>query len=326
MRGAKVEHRFPFENIYVEDVHIASIRSSCGCTKPSVVKTLLKTYDQSEIVATVDTRSFTGRREATVTVDIDRPFRAEVQLHVYAYIRQDVVVQPGEAKFESVAQGTPANQTLTVTYAGRADWQILQVKTASPYLQATAVERSRVQGLVTYDLEVQLKPNIPAGYLRDQLILVTNDRVTSASQVPVAVEAMIVPAVQVRPSPLSLGILRPGQPAKKVLVVQGKRPFRVLSVTSADGRFKFEVPGEAKDVQLVPVTFLPDDKPGRIVGKIRIETDVAGAPVLEVKVDGQIVPLAPAAPTQAAPPAGTPAPAAPGTPAGAPPKAAEIDT
>ena len=31
-RGAKAEYRFVFENLYMEDVHIAGAYSSCGCT------------------------------------------------------------------------------------------------------------------------------------------------------------------------------------------------------------------------------------------------------------------------------------------------------
>ena len=31
-RGAKAEYEFVFSNIYLEDVHVASVRTSCGCT------------------------------------------------------------------------------------------------------------------------------------------------------------------------------------------------------------------------------------------------------------------------------------------------------
>ena len=140
-RGAKVEHRFAFSNPYVETVHVASVESSCHCTEPTAPKPEVKTYEQSEIVATIDTRHFTGQREATLTVHFDQPFPATAQLHVYAYIRSDVVVQPGEARFESIAQGTPATQKLTVTYAGRPDWKIVEVKTANPNLDAKVIER-----------------------------------------------------------------------------------------------------------------------------------------------------------------------------------------
>ncbi len=312
-RGAIAQHRFTFENIYLEDVHVASVRSSCGCTKATITNPSLKTYEESAIVATIDTRRFSRRREATITVVFDRPFPAEVQLHVYTYIRSDVVVQPGEAKFESVEQGSPASRTLNVSYAGRPDWKILQVQTNSPYIEASAIERSRTQGTVTYDLQVQLKPDAPPGYLRDQLVLITNDVVASATHVPVAVEAVIVPAAQVRPSPLSLGILHPGQTSSRNLVIQSKTPFRVLKATGPDARFTFKLPAESKTLQLLPVTFTADNAAGRVSGKIRIETDIAGTPVLEVSVDGQILapqseqPASPAATSSLAAPAAAPA-------------------
>jgi len=274
----------------------------------------VKTYEQSEIVATVDTRNFKGQREATIKVTFDQPFPAVVQLHVYAYIRGDVVVQPGEARFDSVAQGEPATQKLTVTYAGRPDWKIVDVRTTNPQLDAKATERSRTPEMITYDLQIQLKPGVPAGYLRDQVILVTNDANPKTTQVPVPVEARVVPAAQVRPSPLSLGILRPGQKTVKTLVVQAKAPFRVLKATGPDGRFSFNLPSEAKLVQLVLVTFTADAQTGRVAGKVRLETDIAGTPLLEVNVDGQIVAVGPAtpAPAQTPPPAETPA--TPGSP------------
>ena len=50
-RGAKTEFEFKLKNIYVEDVHIESVRSSCGCTTPSIKTEMLKTYETGAIVA-----------------------------------------------------------------------------------------------------------------------------------------------------------------------------------------------------------------------------------------------------------------------------------
>ena len=50
----------------------------------------MKTYEKGAIVATFNTNSFHGQRGATLTVIIDKPFYAEVQLHVRGYIRSDV--------------------------------------------------------------------------------------------------------------------------------------------------------------------------------------------------------------------------------------------
>ena len=34
-KGAKVEHRFTITNVFKENLEIASIHSSCGCTDPT---------------------------------------------------------------------------------------------------------------------------------------------------------------------------------------------------------------------------------------------------------------------------------------------------
>ena len=116
---AKVEHHFPFKNNSGYDVHIASVQSSCSCTVPELTKDLVKNGETAEVIARIDTRTFNGRREATVRVTIDRPVPAEVQLHVYCYIRSDVVVDPGEINFGFVDRGSPASCKVLVSYAGR---------------------------------------------------------------------------------------------------------------------------------------------------------------------------------------------------------------
>ena len=66
----------------------------------------LKTYEKGAIVATLNTPSFLGQRGATITVVLDKPFYAEVQLHVSGYIRSDVVFEPGSVQLGDLEQGT----------------------------------------------------------------------------------------------------------------------------------------------------------------------------------------------------------------------------
>jgi len=42
-RGAKAEYAFELTNLYLEDVHIASVRVTCGCTTPRIERDTLKT-------------------------------------------------------------------------------------------------------------------------------------------------------------------------------------------------------------------------------------------------------------------------------------------
>jgi hypothetical protein len=290
-RGAKVEYRFIVENIYEEDAHIQSVSSSCGCSKPKVNKTQLKTWEKAEVLVTVDTRGFLGRKDATITVVFDLPFRAEVQLHVYTYIRSDIVVQPGEVSFGSVLQGKEAKQTVNISYAGRSDWQIDRVECVNPNVEAVATETSRTPGLASYNLSVRLKPDTPPGYLREQLVLVTNDFDAKSARVPVSVEGLVVSPLTVRPSPLSMGATDAGRPLTRSIVVQGQTPFRITEIVSDDPRFRCEPSSEAKTVHILPVTFQTTDAktvPGLVKSKLLIKTDLPNSPAANVEVSATL--------------------------------------
>ena len=290
-RGAKVEHRFTLENLYLEDMGIAELHSSCKCIITEFSKEPIKTYQKAEILVTVDTRRFLGRKDATLKVVFAPPFdEAAVQLHVYCYIRSDVVFQPGVVGFGSVDRGEKTTRQLKVSYApGRPDWQILNVETANPHLEARASEVSRGPTKVIYDLLVTLRADAPVGYLKDHLILITNDHNQSATRVPLTVEGVVVAPVSVSPSPLPLGVLRTGQAVTRNLVVHGKTPFHIVNVAGPDERFRFALPEAAKPVQLIPVTFTADDRAGKVAGEIRIRTDLDQSETLVVKVDGLIL-------------------------------------
>jgi len=284
-RGAKVEHRFVLTNLYKEDIHISGARSSCGCTTPEISRPTLKTFEKGEVIAKFNTHSFLGQRSATVTVTIDRPFYAEVQLQISGYIRSDVVLTPGAVEFGSLDQGSGTEKKIKVHYAGRDDWQITGVKSANPHLEAQAAEISRGGGQVLYELTVRLKDDAPVGYLDEQLTVLTNDR--RATSFPVDVEGRIVPEVTIASS-LTLGTLSPGQQVKKQIIVKGKAPFRVLAVECDNPAFQFEIPGEAKSLHLIPVTFTAGETVGKVSQKIRIKTDLADSTVLETTAYAQI--------------------------------------
>jgi len=272
-RGAKAEYRFVFENLYMEDVHVVSVRTSCGCTTPSVENELLKTYDKGAVLAHFNTDTFLGQRGATLTVTIDKPFYAEVQLHVKGFIRGDVVVEPGSVQVGAIDQGVGADQTVTINYAGRSDWQITDVKSSNSYITAKAVETGRNYGQVSYALQVHVDPTAPAGYLDDHLMLMTNDE--AGQQVPVLVEGRIMPGITVSPTALFMGVVQPGQKVTKQLVVKSKKPFKILGITCEDKSFKFDTSKEnaAKELHLVPVTFTAGADAGKVMKTIKIETD-----------------------------------------------------
>jgi hypothetical protein len=278
-RGAKSEYRFVLSNRYVEDVHVAGVRSSCGCTSVWIEKPLLKTYEKGAIVAHFNTDKFTGRKGATITVTFDKPFRAQAQLHVTGEIRSNVQFEPGSVQFGTVDCGTPAEKTVQVTYSGRSDWEIVDVTSMNPHFSVRMEAVKARRGQVTYELFVRLDEQAPPGYLNDCLMLMTND--SKMPQIPLAVEGLVQAGISVTPTSLFMGVLQPGQKVTKQLVVRGKKPFRILSVKCDDNGecFLFD-PSTAsapKPLHLIPVTFVAGDQLGKVLKTIRIETDLEEA-------------------------------------------------
>jgi hypothetical protein len=271
-RDAKAVYRFEITNIYLDDIHVASARSSCGCTSVKVENPSLKTDEKGAIVASINTDSFFGQRGATITVTLDKPYRAEVQLHVSANIRTDVVFEPGSVQLGSVEQGTEADRSVDVKFTGRSDWKIQKVVSADPNITSEIQQTSRGNGQVAYKLSVHLGPNAPAGYIQDYLMLVAND----STQIPLAVEGLVKPPITVSPASLFMGVVKPGEKVTKQLVVKGTKPFKILSVSCDDKSFEFNLAAEEtpKALHLIPVTFAAGADAGKVANTIHIVTDL----------------------------------------------------
>jgi hypothetical protein len=274
-RGAKVEHRFNLENIYLEDAHIAWVRASCGCTTPTITKQTLKTWEKSQVVATVDTRSFLGQKDVTITVYFDRPFPLETQLTIHCNIRGDVVLQPGVAQFGSLVQGVGGKCKVHVSYAGRNDWAISTIESPNPYLSAQATETRRGGGNVDYDVSIALRSDAPAGYLHEQLVLVTNESNPRAARVPIPIEGLVQSAITLHPSLLHFGTVEPGKSANRMLVVRGDVPFRIVTATSSDAKFQCTPPKNSATLHRLPVVFSGAATPGKFSAQVTVTTEPA---------------------------------------------------
>jgi hypothetical protein len=285
-RGAKAEFAFEIQNQYEEDVHIVDVRTSCGCTTPTITKATLKTWEKGAILTTLNTKSFLGQRSSTLTVVIDKPFYAEVQLQIKGNIHGEVDFQPGSVALGDVDQGTEAAREITINYYGRAAWQITDVRSANSHLEVELGQPQRTTNGLAYKMAVTLKDDAPAGSVSDMLTLVTND--PRVPTVAIAVEGRVVPPLSISPSSLFLGVLQPGQKVTKQLVVTGKQPFKVTGVTCDDTAFEFKTTDVAKKVHLIPVTFTAGETAGELERTIEIQTDLASGGEAQCTARGTI--------------------------------------
>lgn len=271
-KNSQQVYYFELQNVYKETVHISGVRASCGCTTPSILKDTLKTWEKGAVVARFNTDSFLGQKSATLTVTIDKPYFAEVQLQVQGYIRSDVVFNPGVVDFGEVQPGTSVERKVQLQYAGRQDWAISDIRSGSDHIEVSMQPTARANGRVNYELTVRLKDDAPAGFMSDYLHIVTND---GQANIPLAVSGRVVPAVTVSPASFFVGKLDPGQTATQNLIVKAKTPFRIVEVKCDDPSFEFKTSEEAKQIHIIPVTFTAS-KSGKVSCKIVVHTDLPG--------------------------------------------------
>jgi len=290
-RGSEAEHRFTIENIYLEDAHIKSITSSCQCTSVKVTEPTLKTHEKSQVVAKLNTRQFTGKKDSTIRVVFDKPFPAEVQLHVHSYIRTDVVLEPGAVRFGQVTEGSTVTKVIDLRHAGNPDWRITGIEKADPDIDVTVRPKEATPGQAAYQLSFTLKPDAPAGYIRRPLTLLTNDLNPNAQRVIVPMEGVVSASVSVRPSPVSFGLVQPGREVSRNIVVQGQESFEVLKLVGPDDRFSLGSPEKLNTgsrLHLLQIKFDARGEPGKLDGEIEIHTNIGDGRVLRVEVSGEV--------------------------------------
>jgi hypothetical protein len=274
-RGAKAEFSFVLTNKLAGDLHVAAVRSSCGCTTPRIEKPWLKSYEQGAIVAHLNSSTHVGQRAATVTVTIDQPAYAEVQLHIAAYVHDDVLVWPPSVELGSVDRGTVVENKVMVYRGNLSGWKITAARCDNPLLSAKVSEIARQGSQTWYELRVRLAGTALPGYVSERVMLSTND--PRGPQLPVMVEGQVLPVVAASPASLFLGVLRSGEKVTKPVVVRSKKLCCITGIAGDPASFEFPPLGkEPKTLHGVPVTFVSGAEWGKVVRKIRIQTDLPG--------------------------------------------------
>lgn len=284
-RGSDAVYDFKFTNKYEEDVHVASVRSSCGCTVPRIKKADLKTYEESAIICEFNTKSFIGTKTAVVTVVFSKPFYGEMQLNVKGNIRSDIDTDPGMIDFGEVDRGASRSTQVKIAYAGRNNWEITDVRSANQNLGVT-IEKNNLPGKISYLMNVKLKETAPAGEFLDNIILVTNEPQYNLVTIPV--RGTINPPL-VLPSRVDLGTIKLGEQGKSFFLVRSKTPFEIKDIECDNDKFVFKKPTGKKDKHVIPFEFNSGDKAGALRQNITVRTDLgdeegSGSTVIIVNV------------------------------------------
>jgi hypothetical protein len=284
-RGSKIRHAFKVVNTTAQDIHISDWRTKCGCTDVRVGARQIPPGTQTVVEATIDTSRFQGYKASGLTLVLDRPQYREVDLNLTCFIRNDVLLNPGQVDFGVVTRKSKPTVTLTLSYlGGQTDWAVTKMETIKPLVSAHLRELERSPGsALQYQLTVTLDPAAPSGYFKDEITLLTND--PSSPKIPITVSANVQAAVTVSPSILVIGRVQPGQVVKKTILVRSSQPFKVTEIDAKAGEIEASgVSDAARALHSVTLTFSAPKQVGSYNGTVEISTDLKDEPPAKLSV------------------------------------------
>lgn len=291
--GAQLVYRFEMTNIYKVPLDITNLGVSCGCVSASFSKRTLQPQETGYIEARMDTTKFIREKDVKVKVEVRNgaQFFSWTELEVKANIRQDVVFNPGQVNLGIVPVGSTRESIVEVAYAGAlfGNWAITEVATNDVPVDVKFRLGGRDNLKATYYVTVALKKDAPAGALKREIFLKTND--PASPSLPVLVEAIIQPLLEVTPDRFSIADAKVGTPATRSVRLRGERPFRILKVEglTADITLASTVPSAAPNqIQTLTIKVQPA-KAGEFKLELKVTTDLQESPLI-VPVEGAAQP------------------------------------
>lgn len=293
-RGAIVKHNFQMVNRLAEPVTILNLRPSCGCTSGQASASTVNPGESAVVEAQMDTRNFLGHKPTILFVNLVTASgrEAEVRLNVVSNILADVVLNPGSIDFGTVLKGQAASQVLTIDRIDAPNWRFQRMVSASKALTAQLVETKRdASGAVSYRLEVGLKPDAPAGPIRDEIRLLSNDPETPS--IPVPVSGWVRGDLSASPSILTMGEVTSAEGKQGRFIIRASQPFAITEVTGAgDGFSVAPLDGQRKNLHMVTIAYKPDEGTtrGDLQRVFRVSTDLPGEPPLDLTATLHVAP------------------------------------
>ena len=292
-RGGIVRHPFVLSNRLNVPISIVNLRVSCGCTSGTSSASLVQPGQTAVVEAQMDTRNFVGRKSTTLFVSVVAGNQqAEIGLGVSSLILSDVVLNPGSLDFGLVSRGQTPQQVLTIDRVGKPDWRIIKMVSASKAITASLSETRRNGAEVGYQLTVGLRPDAPAGFIRDEIRLMTNDSETAS--IPIRIDGQIRGDLTATPSLLTLAPLAAsGTQIQGKFIVRSSQPFTISRIDGqGDGFTLAAADSTAKPLQVVTLTYNPKEGTtrGDLHKTFRIVTSLAGEPPVDVQATIHVEP------------------------------------
>lgn len=292
-KGQAIESIFVVKNTGGSDLIISDARPGCGCTVASFDK-IIKPGAEGKVVASVDTKSFSGPISKSLTLVSNDPERGQLNLFIKATVKPFVDVLPQPYVRVSVVKGdSDARDVILVSE--EKSFKPTVTDTAQPYVKAEilpADDKDKIPGHAgeQYKLHVTVTSDAPEGLLNAPIHIAT--AVSQQPNLEVPVSGIVRARVSVTPVLVNFGNFTAGKdPITRNIVVTNNKPQTPIKVTKAE----VTVPGFLTDVvptqegvsYTVVVKASDKVKKGTLSGTVKLYTTDKEKAVIELPLRGE---------------------------------------
>ncbi len=298
--GTQLTHKFIIKNVFDAPFIVESATVSCGCVTPKKPAAAIAPRGVAELEANMDTRRFqpTGQpKVVNIFVKFssvpekpgDKVYYASATLTVSCIAKADIHFSSDKIVFGAVNLGQTPKAVLTVEHMVNPAWEITEVVPNENVDVKLDKMRPQLGGQVAYQLTATLKPNVPAGELKSDIQLKTNDKVTPI--ITVVTEGIVQAPLVASPNNFDVENVKLNEVVTRNVVIRGPgQPFKIVGVEGqGDGVSVSKLPEKAASVHVLRIEFVPS-KEGKVSKTLTVKTDLPNDLSATVVVKGAGVP------------------------------------
>jgi hypothetical protein len=298
--GAQLTHKFTITNIYNVPFMVDQASVSCGCVSLKRPATIIPPRGTEELEAYMDTRKVLPNgqikavniyvRLTSVPQAGEKVFSSSCTLVVSCVAKADLRFSSDKIVFGAVALGQTPSRVLDVEHFTQPGFEITEV---APHNHPVRVDFQKVQprmgGRSAYQVTATLKSDAPAGELKYEILLKTNDPATPV--IMVVMEGMIQAPLVAVPNTFDLGNVKLNEIVSRHVILTGPagRPFKIVKVEGEGDGVRLKPPDKPGGPLLLKIEFVPT-KAGKVSRTLHLKTDLPGDLSATVVVDGSGIP------------------------------------
>jgi hypothetical protein len=230
--GQKGECEFRFKNIGLGVLNISGIKSTCGCTVPTLTKMQYQPGEEGAIKVDYSGQNSPGSVEKNIFVDTNDTENQRVKLTIKAKVILSVEVSPTQLRI-LLGKENAAAPDITLKSKDGNSFAITSLTTPNNIIS------------IDFDPNIQesefvLKPKVDTHKLRQYPSGSIQIELNHPKQHSVSIPYEVIPPFEAQPKRLLLTKLEPGSPQTAQITITNTNgePFKINSISSKKGFVK----------------------------------------------------------------------------------------